>query len=248
MRCRSPIAVVVLVLACLCTGGAVARRIKRPTDATGVPSDVEAALHAGKAVELVAAEVDTPAPSEAPSVPEAASALSLPVEPYQSVVLASEVAPADGQAAAADPAVAVAIVGDEPASAPEVTATSSTISTAATAPSVTYDVIIVGAGLAGLKAAADLRALNYSVVVLEGRDRTGGRVYSTKLTATSKYPVEVGAQWFHGSATEANNAVHALVKNQMGITPISSGNSGGLCNSTSGVQIPDADYTDFTTM
>lgn len=111
---------------------------------------------------------------------------------------------------------------------------------------VTYDVIIIGAGLAGLKAAADLRDKNYSVVVLEGRDRIGGRVHTTKLLSTRNYAVEVGAQWFHGDSTE--NPVHALVRTNLSITPITSGNTGGLYNSTSGTEIPSADYRTFETL
>jgi monoamine oxidase len=40
------------------------------------------------------------------------------------------------------------------------------------------DVVVVGAGLAGLTAARDLVAQNRSVLVLEARDRVGGRVLS----------------------------------------------------------------------
>ena len=57
------------------------------------------------------------------------------------------------------------------------------------------DVIVIGAGLAGLSAAAGLHARGRSVLVLEARDRIGGRVY-TRHSASGE-PVEMGAQWLN---------------------------------------------------
>ncbi|WP_406730033.1 flavin monoamine oxidase family protein [Streptomyces sp. NBC_01794] len=45
----------------------------------------------------------------------------------------------------------------------------------------THDVIVLGAGLAGLAAARDLAAGGADVIVLEARDRVGGRVEQTEL-------------------------------------------------------------------
>lgn len=58
-----------------------------------------------------------------------------------------------------------------------------------------FDVIIVGAGIAGLAAARYLADLDYSVVVLEAGDRIGGRIRTDWSLGA---PFEVGAGWIHG--------------------------------------------------
>src|SRR5699024_8685902 len=55
------------------------------------------------------------------------------------------------------------------------------------------DVIVIGAGLAGLSAARRLRRLGHSVTVLEARDRVGGRTESGKLSDGQW--IDLGAQW-----------------------------------------------------
>jgi monoamine oxidase len=55
------------------------------------------------------------------------------------------------------------------------------------------DVLVVGAGLAGLVAARDLRAAGQSVLVLEARDRVGGRIVNEDIGAGKI--VEMGGQW-----------------------------------------------------
>ncbi len=70
-----------------------------------------------------------------------------------------------------------------------------------TLPSSACDVIVVGAGAAGLGAARRLMAAGLAVVVLEARDRLGGRA-STVATAGG-IPVDVGCEWLHSAERNA---------------------------------------------
>ena len=55
------------------------------------------------------------------------------------------------------------------------------------------DVLVVGAGFAGLAAARQLKKAGRSVAVLEARDRVGGRILN--LPINRKEVVEIGGQW-----------------------------------------------------
>ncbi len=57
------------------------------------------------------------------------------------------------------------------------------------------DVLIVGAGAAGLGAAQTLRACGRTSLVLEARDRVGGRIWTETIGGV---PVDLGAAWIHG--------------------------------------------------
>jgi monoamine oxidase len=57
------------------------------------------------------------------------------------------------------------------------------------------DVVIVGAGLAGLSAARALTRAGADVVVLEARDRVGGRTLNEPVGPAPDQVVELGAQW-----------------------------------------------------
>jgi putrescine oxidase len=57
---------------------------------------------------------------------------------------------------------------------------------------ITRDVVIVGAGAAGLTAANELRKAGLSVAVLEARDRVGGRLWTEVIDGAM---LEIGGQW-----------------------------------------------------
>jgi monoamine oxidase len=61
------------------------------------------------------------------------------------------------------------------------------------------DVIVLGAGAAGLMAAHDLIRAGASVLVLEARDRVGGRIHTIHDDA-GPLPIELGAEFIHGRA------------------------------------------------
>ena len=58
------------------------------------------------------------------------------------------------------------------------------------------DVVVIGAGMAGLTAATALQVDGVKVRVLEGRDRVGGRIHTSSLWPQ---PVDLGASWIHGA-------------------------------------------------
>lgn len=57
---------------------------------------------------------------------------------------------------------------------------------------ITRDVVIIGAGAAGLSAAHELRKAGRTVAVLEARDRVGGRLWTQEIDGAM---LEVGGQW-----------------------------------------------------
>jgi monoamine oxidase len=62
-------------------------------------------------------------------------------------------------------------------------------------------VLVVGAGTAGLAAALELGENGLSVVMLEARDRIGGRIF-TLNDPRVPFPIELGAEFIHGRPPE----------------------------------------------
>jgi len=63
------------------------------------------------------------------------------------------------------------------------------------------NVIILGAGAAGLSAAMELSRAGQKVLILEARERLGGRIF-TRRDSVCDVPVELGAEFIHGRPPE----------------------------------------------
>jgi len=72
----------------------------------------------------------------------------------------------------------------------------------------TETVIIIGAGISGLAAAAELSKAGLHVIILEARNRVGGRICTERDPATGA-PIEMGAEFIHGRPPEIWNALQS---------------------------------------
>ena len=70
------------------------------------------------------------------------------------------------------------------------------------------DVLVLGAGAAGLAAARDLSQAGLRVIVVEARPRIGGRIL-TRHDPRSPVPLELGAEFVHGEAPETLSSARA---------------------------------------
>ena len=71
-----------------------------------------------------------------------------------------------------------------------------------------FDVVVIGAGAAGLAAARVLSGAGRRVCILEARSRAGGRVF-TRHEPGLPLPIELGAEFVHGETTTTFRIVDA---------------------------------------
>jgi monoamine oxidase len=99
------------------------------------------------------------------------------------------------------------------------------------------DVLIVGAGAAGLAAARALAEASVRVIVLEARERVGGRVLSQRL-ATLDVPVDLGAEFIHGDAPETSAYLR-----EAGLAKVETGDESWACDGNGTLAPSDDDFT-----
>jgi monoamine oxidase len=74
-----------------------------------------------------------------------------------------------------------------------------------------YEVLILGAGAAGLAAGRQLAAAGKRVVIVEARDRVGGRIFTVPQplgSGAAPIPMELGAEFIHGLPRSTWDLVH----------------------------------------
>lgn len=98
------------------------------------------------------------------------------------------------------------------------------------------DAIVIGGGAAGLAAARSLAAGSASVILLEARDRLGGRVWSCP-TPRAATPAELGAEFIHGRAEETM----ALLR-EAGTAAIDTAGESWECSENAGLCRRDLDF------
>jgi monoamine oxidase len=76
-------------------------------------------------------------------------------------------------------------------------------------PNRSADVIVIGAGVAGLAAAGELARRKLRVLIIEARDRIGGRVATIRRPGW-RHPIELGAQFVHAG----NDAIWDILERQ----------------------------------
>src|SRR2546428_6502092 len=95
------------------------------------------------------------------------------------------------------------------------------------------DTIVIGAGAAGLAAARSLAGRSVRVLLLEARDRVGGRVWS-RPAGRNVTPAELGAEFIHGRGELTRQLLR-----DAGAAAIDTGGGGGTWSQDGGLRRGD---------
>jgi len=85
------------------------------------------------------------------------------------------------------------------------------------------DVVVVGAGLSGLKAAYDIQRAGFSCIVVEARDRVGGKTWTVNPLGDDK-SVDLGAAWINDTN---QSYIYSLAKS-LGLSMVEQNTAGDV--------------------
>lgn len=103
------------------------------------------------------------------------------------------------------------------------------------------EVLVLGAGISGLAAARTLMDDDWDVIVLEARERVGGRIWTD---TTLGVPLDMGASWIHG---ESGNPITKLAK-QFGVKTTPTDDENGIVFKADGSEMSDAEWAKLETL
>lgn len=104
--------------------------------------------------------------------------------------------------------------------------------------STSADVLVLGAGIAGLAAARTLTDKGLSVIVLEARNRIGGRLWTDSSLGL---PLDLGASWIHGVN---GNPITKLAKD-FGVRTVPTDGENAIEFAADGSELPDGDWEEM---
>jgi monoamine oxidase len=97
------------------------------------------------------------------------------------------------------------------------------------------DALVLGAGMAGLAAARTLTERGRKAIVLEARNRVGGRMWTDSSLGV---PLDLGASWIHG----VNGNPIAKLAKQFGIETVPTDDENGIVFDADGSEMPDREW------
>ncbi len=105
------------------------------------------------------------------------------------------------------------------------------------------DILVIGAGMAGLAAASQLQQNGKSVIVLEARDRIGGRLWTNYKW--KDLPVDMGAAWIEGAG--GKNPITKLA-HKLKVKTVETDEENIYTYQADGKYFPDEDYEEIYEM